>query len=180
VLGVQVVHCRPGGCGGQGSCRTGEPVSGDLVSAGSDVQRASGLERPARRLVGPGEQPSASAAGLPAGRPVGDRPDGDDRATAGGSLGRDLAAESAAAARPLRLGRRQYSVHPAAVGRRVEVTADLDTVRIIGPGQRCRNRERCWASHQTLADPPHARAAAALRDAHRTAARTRLRSRPAP
>ena len=59
-----------------------------------------------------------------------------------------------------------YSVDPAAVGRRIEVRADLAEVAATLDGQLVARHERCWAPHQTLTDPAHAAAAAAMRRAH--------------
>jgi transposase len=53
----------------------------------------------------------------------------------------------------VRLDANDYSVHPAAVGRRVEVRADLDRVRVGCEGRLVADHERCWARHQTIADP---------------------------
>ena len=71
----------------------------------------------------------------------------------------------------VRLDANDYSVHPAAVGRRVEVIAELDTVQVSCAGRVVGEHQRCWAAHQTLTDPDHVKAAAKLRAAHRAAAR---------
>src|SRR4051794_23980876 len=63
----------------------------------------------------------------------------------------------------VRLDSNDYSVHPAAVGRRVEVAADLATVTVSCAGRRVASHRRCWARHQTLTDPEHVAAARALR-----------------
>ena len=63
----------------------------------------------------------------------------------------------------MRLDANDYSVHPAAVGRRVELAADLDRVRAFCDGQVVADHARCWARHQTLSDPAHLQAAARLR-----------------
>jgi transposase len=63
----------------------------------------------------------------------------------------------------VRLDANDYSVHPAVVGRRVEVTADLERVRVWCEGQLVADHARCWARHQTLSDPAHLAAAAKLR-----------------
>ncbi|WP_425303281.1 IS21 family transposase [Nocardia wallacei] len=70
----------------------------------------------------------------------------------------------------VRLDSNDYSVHPAAIGRRVEVRADLDTVVITLAGAELARHQRCWAGHQTLTDPDHAAAAADLRNARRLVA----------
>jgi transposase len=63
----------------------------------------------------------------------------------------------------VRLDGNDYSVHPAVVGRRVEVDADLERVRVWCQGRLVADHGRCWARHQTLSDPAHLQAAAQLR-----------------
>jgi transposase len=65
----------------------------------------------------------------------------------------------------VRLDSCDYSVHPQAVGHRVEVTADLDTVRITRGGVAVGAHQRCWARQQTITDETHRRAAQAMRQA---------------
>jgi transposase len=63
----------------------------------------------------------------------------------------------------VRLDSNDYSVHPAAVGRRVEVAADLERVQVCCDGRLVADHLRCWARHQTISDPVHLAAAAQLR-----------------
>jgi hypothetical protein len=70
----------------------------------------------------------------------------------------------------VRVDSNDYSVHPAAVGRRVEVTADLDKVVVTLQGGEIARHERCWADHQSLTDPAHATAASELRQSRRLVA----------
>ena len=63
----------------------------------------------------------------------------------------------------VRMDGNDYSVHPAAVGRRVLVRADLNRVRVLCEGSVVADHERIWAKHQTLADPQHLAAARLLR-----------------
>ena len=63
----------------------------------------------------------------------------------------------------VRLDSNDYSVHPAVIGRRVEVVADLARVRVLCGGQVAADHERAWAWHQTITDPDHLAAAKALR-----------------
>jgi hypothetical protein len=49
------------------------------------------------------------------------------------------------------------------IGRRVEVSAGLDRVRVLREGQVVADHERSWAWHQSFTDPAHRAAAAALR-----------------
>ena len=63
----------------------------------------------------------------------------------------------------VRLDSNDYSVHPAAVGRLVEVRANLQTVTVTLGGRLVAEHERCWADHQTITDPQHQQAGAAMR-----------------
>jgi transposase len=63
----------------------------------------------------------------------------------------------------VRLDANDYSVHPGVIGRRVQVSADLQRVRVSCEGKLVADHPRCWARHQSLTDPAHASAAAALR-----------------
>jgi len=71
----------------------------------------------------------------------------------------------------VRLDSNDYSVHPAAIGRRIEVTADLARVRVLCDGQAVADHARVWAWHQSISDPVHVAAARALRRQHVTALR---------
>jgi transposase len=67
----------------------------------------------------------------------------------------------------VRVGTCDYSVHPRAIGARVSVHTDTEEV-VVRAGQEIVARHpRCWAAHQTLTDPGHAAAAAAMRAAFR-------------
>jgi transposase len=63
----------------------------------------------------------------------------------------------------VRLDGNDYSVHPAAIGRRIEVIAGLDRVRAVCDGRAVADHQRIWAWHQTITDPAHHAAAKALR-----------------
>lgn len=63
----------------------------------------------------------------------------------------------------VRLDSNDYSVHPAVIGRRIEVTAGLHQVRVLCEGKVVADHERIWAWHQTVSDPAHVAAARALR-----------------
>ncbi len=56
-----------------------------------------------------------------------------------------------------------YSVHPLAVGRRIEVKAGLDEVLVFCEGTEVARHVRCWARHQSITDPAHSEAAGAAR-----------------
>ena len=62
-----------------------------------------------------------------------------------------------------------YSVHPMAIGKKVMVRADTEeVVATLTPGGReVARHARCWAKHQTITDPGHARTAAELRGRYR-------------
>lgn len=74
----------------------------------------------------------------------------------------------------MRLDGNDYSVHPTVIGRRVEVLADLQRVRVLCDGRVVADHDRIWAKHQTISADEHVTAAQALR-----AARVGL-LRPAP
>jgi hypothetical protein len=57
-------------------------------------------------------------------------------------------------------------VHPQVIGRTVMVRADTEQVSVIAGNTLVACHARCWAAHQTLTDPEHARAAAVMRAAH--------------
>jgi transposase len=63
----------------------------------------------------------------------------------------------------VRLDGNDYSVHPAVIGRRVEVIADLARVRVLCEGRVVADHERVWAKHQTISDAEHVAAAKVLR-----------------
>ena len=67
----------------------------------------------------------------------------------------------------VRLDGNDYSVDPAVIGRRIEVTADLARVRVSCDGKLAADHERVWARHQTITDPAHLAAAQRLRTARR-------------
>jgi hypothetical protein len=65
----------------------------------------------------------------------------------------------------IRLDSNDYSVHPAVVGRWIEVIAGLERVRAVCEGTSVADHERIWAAHQTISDPGHLEAAKTLRRA---------------
>ena len=56
-----------------------------------------------------------------------------------------------------------YSVHPKAIGRRVEVRVDLDTVVVMLAGGEVAHHPRSLAKHRTIVDAAHVAARTALR-----------------
>jgi len=65
----------------------------------------------------------------------------------------------------VRMASNDYSVHPQAIGRFVEVTADLETVTITLDGRCVGSHPRSWGTGLTITDPDHVEAAGALRKA---------------
>jgi hypothetical protein len=63
----------------------------------------------------------------------------------------------------VRLDTCDYSVDPSVIGRLVEVTADLDRVRVRAEGRVVADHSRVWARHTTVNDPVHVEIAAMLR-----------------
>jgi len=63
----------------------------------------------------------------------------------------------------VRFDSNDYSIHPAVIGRRVEVVADLQRLRAFSDGRLVADHPRAWAVHQTFSDPLHVEAARALR-----------------
>ena len=63
----------------------------------------------------------------------------------------------------VRLDSNDYSVHPAVVGRRIEIHADLDRVWVTCEGAIVADHARVWAQHQTITDFEHAVAGKLLR-----------------
>jgi hypothetical protein len=65
----------------------------------------------------------------------------------------------------VRMGSNDYSVHPQAIGRFVDVTADLETVTISLDGRTVATHARSWGTGLTITDPDHVQAALVLRKA---------------
>jgi hypothetical protein len=63
----------------------------------------------------------------------------------------------------VRIDSNDYSIHPAVIGRRVELVVDLHRVRAFCEGRVVADHQRAWAWHQTITDPDHLAAAKALR-----------------
>ncbi len=62
----------------------------------------------------------------------------------------------------VRIDSNDYSVHPAVIGRRVELVVDLRRVKAFCDGRVVADHERVWAWHQTISDPEHVAAAKVL------------------
>jgi transposase len=63
----------------------------------------------------------------------------------------------------VRVDSNDYSIHPAVIGRRIEILVDLQRVKAVCDGRVVADHERAWAWHQTIADPDHLAAAKTLR-----------------
>ncbi len=70
----------------------------------------------------------------------------------------------------VRIDTNDYSVHPEAIGRLVDVSADLTHVRVTLAGRIVGSHARCWAARRTITDPTHQQAAARLREDYRISA----------
>lgn len=64
----------------------------------------------------------------------------------------------------VRVDSNDYSADPAAIGRQVTITADLERVRVRLDGRLVADHARIWARHMTVADPVHVAAAQELRE----------------
>jgi hypothetical protein len=63
----------------------------------------------------------------------------------------------------VRLDTNDYSVDPNSIGRLVDVSADLDRVKVRADGRLVADHRRVWARGQTITDPAHVETAAGLR-----------------
>jgi transposase len=64
----------------------------------------------------------------------------------------------------VRIDSNDYSVHPAVIGRRIEIIVDLRRVRAACDGKIVADHQRAWAWHQVIHDPDHLAAANVLRN----------------
>lgn len=63
----------------------------------------------------------------------------------------------------VRLDTNDYSVDPVAIGRLIDVTADLERVKVRSEGRLLADHPRMWARSGILTDPAHVESAAVLR-----------------
>ena len=77
----------------------------------------------------------------------------------------------------VRVDRNDYSVHPAVIGRLVDVTATLTRVVVVCDGTVVADHHRSWASATVVTDPSHVSAAKTLRSDYWAATRQRERLR---
>jgi len=64
----------------------------------------------------------------------------------------------------VRVDSNDYSVDPAAIGRQVSVSADLQRVQVRLEGRLVADHARVWARHMTVTDPAHVAVAQQLRE----------------
>lgn len=147
-------------------CKPGDPEAKGLVERANRYLETSFL--PGRRFTGPDDFNSQLAEWLP-------RANGRVHATLR-QRPADLVAADRAAMLPLppvlpdpslrltvrvgrdhyvRVGTCDYSVHPKAIGRRVDVRVTLDQVTATLAGDTVAAHPRAWGRHQVLTDPTH-------------------------
>jgi transposase len=170
-LGIRVIQCRPA-----------DPEAKGLVERANGYLETSFL--PGRRFTSPADFNAQLADWLPRAnlrqhRTLGCRPADRLEADRAAMLTLPPVPSVVGWAHSVRLPRdhyvrldgNDYSVHPAAVGRLVEVRADLETVTVTLAGTIVAEHRRCWARHQSLTDAAHQQAAAVMRAAqHRSPA----------
>lgn len=66
----------------------------------------------------------------------------------------------------IRFGTCDYSVHPKAIGRRVEIMVDLDLVRVRCGDEEVARHPRSLVPHRTITDPVHGRARSEMKADH--------------
>lgn len=163
VLGMGAVFCAPG-----------DPEAKGLVERANRYLETSFL--PGRRFSSPDDFNAQLAGWLPK---ANGRTHATLRARPAERLAEDRAAMLAlppvlpdpALRRSTRLGRDHwvrvetcdYSVHPAAIGRRVEIRVTLDEVVITCGAEVVGRHRRSWARHRTVTDPAHDQARAEMR-----------------
>jgi len=162
-LGIRIVQCRPA-----------DPEAKGLVERANGYLETSFL--PGRRFASPEDFNRQLEQWLPRAnhrqhRALGCRPAERLEADRAGMLSLPPVVPAVGWAKSVRLPRdhyvrldsNDYSVHPSAVGRLVEVRADLRTVAVTLDGKPVGRHERCWARHQSITDMEHCRAAAVMR-----------------
>ena len=170
-LGVKVVVCKPG-----------DPEAKGVVERAHDYLERSFL--PGRRFAGPADFNAQLGGWLTVAnnrvkRVLGCSPADRVAADKAAMLALPPVApvtgwrSSARLARDhyIRLDSNDYSVHPSVIGRRIEITADLQRVTVQCDGRVVASHDRIWARHQTITDPAHLAAAQALRRERITIAR---------
>jgi DNA replication protein DnaC len=80
----------------------------------------------------------------------------------------------------VRVGANDYSAHPSAIGRRVDIRADAGQVEVTCDGRPVAAHARCWAAHQSITDPLHRDPAAGRAPPHRQNPDPHRRRAPRP
>ena len=182
MLGTRFYVTPAAGSGDEGTDRAQQRLLRDVVPAGAPVHRPGRLQRPAGRVPGPGERPQAAQSGRGVGGWTGSARTGPrwaslppiEVATIGWRNSVVLPRDHY-----VRLDTCDYSVHPSAIGQRVEVD------RRSGHGAHPRaagslvgEHPRCWARQQTITDPAHRQAADVMRRAFQDRTRRPGGARP--
>ena len=128
---------------------TGQPVPRDLVPAGPGLRLSGGFQQPARPVATEGQRTAGPAdRGLPVGPAR--RRQSDHAGAAAGSIGHRLNCKDPAPEGLLAwMGSSDYSVHPQAFGRFVDVTADFECVTIGLDSRSVGTRRRSWGADLT-------------------------------
>ena len=163
LLGIRIVQCRPGDPEAKGLVERANGyletsfLPGRVFASPTDfnVQLEDWLRRANRRVhrtlqARPADRIDADRAGMLPLPPV--DPPGWWRTSL--RLPRD---------HYVRVDTCDYSVHPLAIGRQIEVKAGLEEVLVFCEGTEVARHVRCWARHQTITDPAHSAAAGAAR-----------------
>lgn len=164
MLGVKVVICKPG-----------DPEAKGLVERDNGYLETSFL--PGRSFTGPGDFNTqlgvwvTGKASMRQHRTLGCRPVDRFAADKAAMLALPPIAPSLgwhastrlARDHYVRIGSNDYSVDPAAIGRRVDIHADLQTVTVRWGDRIVASHARHWGTHQTIHDPAHLAAAATMR-----------------
>ncbi|RCW41081.1 transposase [Halopolyspora algeriensis] len=166
-LGIKVIQCRPG-----------DPEAKGLVERANGYLATSFL--PGRSFAGPADFNTQLADWLQRAnqrhhRRLGCRPSQRWAADRAAMLALPPVTPTVGWQQAVRLPRdhyvhvdgNDYSAHPSVIGRRVQVTADLEQVVVTCDGAEVARHARCWAKQHSLTDPAHAAAAAQLRQARR-------------
>ena len=153
-LAAKVLICKPADPEAKGLVERFHDYLETLVPARPLLRLAGRFQPAIAGVSGPREHPPAPGAGLP--------PGGSDR---GGSGRRCSPCRRsppqtgwrASSRLPrdhyIRLDGNDYSVHPAVIGRRIEIRADLGRVRVFCDGRLVAEHARVWAKHQSVHDP---------------------------
>ena len=162
-LGTRVIVCKPADPEAKGLVERFHDYLERSFLPGRDFAGPADFNAQLRPVAGGGQHPRPAGAGLLGGGADRRRQAGDAHPAAGRPGHRVAVVTRLARDHYIRLDSNDYSVHPAVIGRRIEVTADLDRVTVACEGRVVAGHERIWAWHQTMSDPEHLAAARVLR-----------------